>query len=298
MTKQATPYLTIITPVRNAVAWLRAAAFSLDVQDFPDFEHIIVDGGSTDGSLEVLPGDPRRTVISVPGGLYEALNAGLARARGEIIGWLNADDLLVPGALAKVVAAFAAQPSVISLCGRAELFEEEQTLFHYNDPRDLMLDVHAAMIGNCIPNARFHRREVFDRLGMFMTRWRRVSDREFLLRMVDARMPIMPIEDLICRYRCHPGSLTFAHDAGKVVAFRRELIEFARFAREHYAGDRRIVWKSYSLEGRGLIAIARLKQSGAEGHLFRHPRALATALADFSLTNGRRAVVRPIPARA
>lgn len=91
------PTFSILTVVRNRAATVSDALHSLYAQSFADFEHVVQDGGSTDGTAELLRGvtDPRQRMISeVDGGIYDALNRALARAKGEIIGLLHSDDFL------------------------------------------------------------------------------------------------------------------------------------------------------------------------------------------------------------
>ena len=86
--------LSIITPTLNRAHFLEEAIESVRAQDFPDCEHLIVDGGSTDGTLEMLARHPHLRVVSEPDrGLYDALNKGLRLGSGEIVGLLNSDDI-------------------------------------------------------------------------------------------------------------------------------------------------------------------------------------------------------------
>src|SRR4029453_6680561 len=85
---------SIVTPCLNAVKTLEATLESVAVQDYPLVEHIVVDGGSTDGTLALLRSRPDVRWISEPDeGLSDAVNKGIAMATGDLIGWLNADDL-------------------------------------------------------------------------------------------------------------------------------------------------------------------------------------------------------------
>jgi len=97
------PSLTIITPCLNAAATLPATLASVRAQEYPGLEHIVVDGGSTDGTLDVLAAAEGVRWISEPDrGLSHALNKGFAHVHGDIWSWLNSDDLLEPGVLRRV----------------------------------------------------------------------------------------------------------------------------------------------------------------------------------------------------
>lgn len=106
--------ISIVTPSLNQSAYLPAAIRSVLAQDV-DVEYIVIDGGSTDGSVEIIRRNEDRLAAwrSEPdGGQYEAINTGFALSSGEIMGWLNADDFYFPGALTAVEAVFAAHPEI------------------------------------------------------------------------------------------------------------------------------------------------------------------------------------------
>lgn len=115
------PLVTIVTPSFNQAPFLRAAIESVLAQDYPRVEYIVMDGGSTDGSVDILRQfTGRLTWQSGPdAGQADALVKGFARAKGDILGWLNADDLLFPGALSHAVAHLQANPEVALVYGDA-----------------------------------------------------------------------------------------------------------------------------------------------------------------------------------
>ena len=105
------PTISIVTPCLNAAATIGRTLDSVASQSYPGIEHIVVDGGSTDGTLEILAQFPGAKVISEPDeGLSDAVNKGIALSTGELVGWLNADDWYLPGALAAVAEAAEANP--------------------------------------------------------------------------------------------------------------------------------------------------------------------------------------------
>src|SRR4030066_1952836 len=97
------PKVSIITPSYNRAGMIETAIQSVLSQNFPEVEHIIIDGGSTDGTLDVLKKYPHLRVVSEPDqGMYDALNKGLNLATGEIIGFLNTDDYYAPSVFDKI----------------------------------------------------------------------------------------------------------------------------------------------------------------------------------------------------
>jgi glycosyltransferase involved in cell wall biosynthesis len=100
------PLVSIVTPSLNQARYVREAIESVRSQSYPSLEHVVVDGGSTDGTVDVLRGyDGLRWVSEPDRGQSHALNKGFAMAQGEVFGWLNADDAYEPDAVAEAVGA-------------------------------------------------------------------------------------------------------------------------------------------------------------------------------------------------
>lgn len=121
------PGISIVTPSFNQGAYIARALESALGQGYPALEHVVMDGGSTDDTLEQI--EPFRARLAAvqsgpDGGQAAAINAGFARTSGEILGWLNADDVLLPGSLAYVASVFAAHPEVDVLYGDRVLIDE------------------------------------------------------------------------------------------------------------------------------------------------------------------------------
>src|SRR5512143_842563 len=123
------PTVSIVTPTLNQARFLRRTLDSVRAQTYPVSEHIVVDGGSTDGTLDILAREGERPALqwtSGPdGGMYEAVNKGLAMASGEILGYLASDDVYLPWTIEAVVEAFAARPTVDIVFGDGITIEEE-----------------------------------------------------------------------------------------------------------------------------------------------------------------------------
>ena len=127
------PLVSILTPSFNQRRWLVETLGSVARQTYPHLEHVVVDGGSTDGSIDLLrEGLPAGSWISEPdGGQSEALNKAFERSRGEVIGWLNSDDAyLFDDAVESVVEYFQANPGIDVVYGHAALVSETGRLLH------------------------------------------------------------------------------------------------------------------------------------------------------------------------
>lgn len=99
--------ISIVTPTYNSAKFVEDAIQSVLKQNYSDFEHIIIDGGSTDGTLEILKKYPHLNWVSEPDeGQSDALNKGFKKATGSILGWLNSDDVYLDGVFQNVMNVF------------------------------------------------------------------------------------------------------------------------------------------------------------------------------------------------
>jgi glycosyltransferase involved in cell wall biosynthesis len=127
------PLVSVLTPSFNQRRWLGETLDSVARQTYPHLEHVVVDGGSTDGSVDLLRAVlPDGSWISEPdSGQSNALNKAFGRSRGEIIGWLNSDDAyLFDDAVESVVRYFQANPEIDVVYGHAALVSETGSLLH------------------------------------------------------------------------------------------------------------------------------------------------------------------------
>ena len=116
------PLVSIVTPSFNHAPFLEETMLSVLEQDYPSLEYVVVDGGSTDGSAEIVRRHADRLAwwTSEPDrGQADALNKGFAHTRGDYVGWLCSDDTLLPGAISRLVAALEADPSLVIAYGDA-----------------------------------------------------------------------------------------------------------------------------------------------------------------------------------
>jgi glycosyltransferase involved in cell wall biosynthesis len=122
------PLVSIITPSYNQRRFLPQTIESVLSQDYPNLEYLIVDGGSTDGSLEIIQNYAHHLAwwVSEPDqGQTDAINKGFAHAHGEVFAWLNSDDTYQPGAIAQAVEFMLAHPEASLVYGDANLIDEQ-----------------------------------------------------------------------------------------------------------------------------------------------------------------------------
>lgn len=185
--------LSVVTPSRNNSDWLKLCVASVADQTGP-FEHIVQDG-STDETLDWLLDDPRVLASSQPDrSMYEAINRGLTRARGDILGHLNCDEQYLPGVLQKVRTYFAQHPEVEIVFGDAIVVEGDGSFICYRKTVTPHL-LHTWVNGNLsiFTCATFFRRSLLERGLFFDANVKMVGDTEWLLQVIrsGARMGLL-----------------------------------------------------------------------------------------------------------
>jgi glycosyltransferase involved in cell wall biosynthesis len=198
--------ISVITAVLNRAATLGASVRSVHAQQGCDVEHIVIDGGSTDGSLDVLDQHKAaiRKIVSEPdGGLYDALNKGLRHASGDVVGFMHADDEFAsPHALARIAAAFE-DPDVGAVYGDLVYVKKNDVSRVVRYWRAGQYQRAQLTQGWMPPHPTFYaRRDVYSRLGGFDTRYRIAADYESMLRILwKGRVKAAYVPEVIVRMR-------------------------------------------------------------------------------------------------
>lgn len=230
----------IIVPSYNQVNFLgRTLASVLDQQGDFDVRVHVIDGGSTDGTQELLAGlrDDRVHYVSEKDrGQSDAVNKGLRLADGEVIGWLNSDDLYAPGALAAVAKVMADQPAAQWVVGRCDIIDENgreirQNITRYKNYILSRYSQRRQLRENLISQpAVFWRREFGRQVGELDESLHYTMDYDLWLRMGAICRPVV-MDQLLAHFRLHAGSKSGKRD-------RAQFDEQYRVACRHAAGDR------------------------------------------------------------
>lgn len=250
MTDTTLPRITILTPCRNGVRFIAEAVDSVPRQNYPAVEHIVLDACSTDGTLGVLANYRHVQVISeADANAHDAMNKGLARASGEIIGFLNADDIYPDGVLTDVGCHFAANPALDLVTGHCIYFTQgsdgpRQVLHVRSHRRAAGLWLPELMFGVVGINGCFFRRRAFERIGVFDNYYYIAADRHLMLRAALAGLRASWLDRPTIWYRVHAGSSTFDPGMRNLLPIGEEHF---RMAKEFIcaAGDRLELRRSF-----------------------------------------------------
>jgi glycosyltransferase involved in cell wall biosynthesis len=238
------PYLlrmkfSVITPCLNRVQLIGATIESIISQGYADVEHWIIDGGSTDGTLDLLKRYRHLRMVSEPDrGVYDAINKGIRLATGEAVIFLNSGDLLVAGALALSAEIFRNAIGTMIVSGGCQIFRctpdgREIEMCRYDDPRQYALSLRNVTAGRPNVNARFFRRKVFEQIGHFDLAYSIAADRDFLIRAALRQLPDAPVGKVL--FRCRWPS-QFGNRSSGNATLVAEMKENQRIAR-HYASS-------------------------------------------------------------
>ena len=235
------PRITIFTPCRNGERFIAGAIESVRRQGYPELDHVVLDACSTDGTLALLGRYPQLTVISEPdAGAHDAMNKGVARETGEIIGFLNVDDFYPDGALIEVGRIFAEDADVDVVVGRSVVFEDDasggrKVLFVRSHGEADGLWLSELTFGVPGFNGCFFRRRVFERGAIFRTDYAFTGDRKFLMDLALAGRRSRLLDRPTIWYRLHPGSRTVNREKTHLMEISREYVRMAL----ELAGERR-----------------------------------------------------------
>jgi len=263
------PSISVVTPCLDAAATIEETLASVRSQAYAgELEHVVIDGGSSDGTLELLErADGVRWISEPDRGRSDAANKGVALASGEVIGFLNADDLYEPGALAAVGEALAARPDAMWATGHCPIVDGEgreirRAVTRYKNLLLRHWSLPLYLTQNFISDpATFVRREALEAAGPFDERYAISMDYDLWLRIARRHEPLV-IERPLARFRMHEGTLSMA-------GFERQFREHAEIARRHGEGHRvavavnALTSQLIVVVYRGLRAVRRLRRKTA-----------------------------------
>ena len=231
------PSITVVTPCLNAAGTIAGALESVRTQDYPRLEHVVVDGGSTDGTLDILERAEGVRFVSEPDhGRADAVNKGVAMAGGDVIGWLNADDRYEAGALEAVGRALAGRPDVAWVTGYCRIVdgagrEIRKGVTAYKNAFLRRFSYGLYLTQNFVSDpATFVRTDVLREAGPLDDRYAISHDYDLWLRVARRGDPVV-LRRYLSSFRMVEGTLSME-------GFERQFAEHAEVARRHGEGHR------------------------------------------------------------
>lgn len=209
--EQRRPLVSIVMPTRNHAHFIRESIDSVLSQSYDNVELLVMDGASTDNTVEILKsyGDRIRWISEPDKGQTDAINKGMEQLSGEILAYLNSDDLLLPGALDLAVQYFNDHPECDMVYGNADYIDVDGAITGAYSTANYSFEqlMHDCCV--CQP-AAFWRRRIAQRIGPFDTSLQTAMDYEYWLRMATSGAIIHHIGDKMAQSRLHGDAKTLA----------------------------------------------------------------------------------------
>ncbi|MBQ7540160.1 MAG: glycosyltransferase [Bacteroidaceae bacterium] len=249
----ATPFpkITVVTPSYNQAKFLERTILSIINQDYPNLEYIVCDGGSTDGSVEII----KRYADKIDwwcserdNGQTDAINKGMHHATGEIVGWINSDDILLPGALHELARLATEHKDSDVFMGHVVRFDDKDRIISFNIVPPPLPAFYRHGIFYFSQQGWWWRRRIFDEIGYLNIERNACMDMEFFLRQLRAGYKISYTGKHLGAIRIYEGTKTSTdgdNAADNIWARDRKFLreEYADFHYQNESKLRRILYR-------------------------------------------------------
>ncbi len=205
------PVVSVVTPSFNQGTYIEKTIVSVLAQDHPNVEYLVVDGGSTDNTLDILKkyGGKIKWLSEHDRGQADAIQKGIGMTEGDIIAWLNSDDILLPGSISKVVEAFHHNPDMAMVYGKSHFIDSAEKIVGKFPTEPFDFDRLAAFNFICQPSA-FFKREAFYDVGGLDLNLDYALDYDLWIR-IGQKFQLMYLPEFLASYRLHETSKTVAY---------------------------------------------------------------------------------------
>ncbi len=238
------PKISVITPSYNQGQFIEETILSVIGQDYPNLEYIVIDGGSNDNTVDILKKYEKQFAYWVSekdSGQSEAINKGFKKATGEIVCWLNSDDIFIKDALHKVVKFFNENQELDLVNGQLILIDEHSRILssNFNIEQNKWYAKHG--IYYISQPSLFWKREIFDKVGFLREDFHASMDLDFLIKIFKNNFKVGHLEKILAGFRIHNSSKSSA--GWDNVSFLRDLIELKKIHGKDYGGRPNLFFK-------------------------------------------------------
>lgn len=263
------PSISIVTPSFNQGQYIEKTILSIINQNYPKLEYIIIDGGSTDNTEEIIKKYEQHITYWVSekdNGQSDAINKGLAKCTGDIFNWLNSDDYLAEGALLKIAHHFIHHPETEMLCGWCSFIDESNSKEAFRHRTELFETAEETLVQQRINQpASFYRLPVIKQLGGINAALHYVMDLDLWFRYLIqfGQFKILLVEDLLAYFRLHNASKTtrliakfreeeklLMHQLMKVLQLPKSLSSFFLPAKEY---PQQVKWDNLKIDKKKFV---------------------------------------------
>ncbi|MEJ7830185.1 MAG: glycosyltransferase family 2 protein [Segetibacter sp.] len=207
------PKISIVTPSYNQGKYIEETILSIINQNYSNLEYLIIDGGSTDNSVEIIKKYEKHLAYWVSEkdkGQSDAINKGFKKVTGEIVCWLNSDDILIDGALDKVVSCFRDNKDLDLVNGNLLLIDENSKILSGHFILKQKSWYAKQGIYYVSQPSMFWKRRIFDKVGLLREDFHASMDREFLIRIFKNNFKIGQLDEILAGFRMHSTSKSSA----------------------------------------------------------------------------------------
>jgi len=202
------PKISIVTPSYNQAQFLERTILSVLNQNYPNLEYIIIDGGSTDGSVEIIKKYEKYLsfwVSEKDKGQADAINKGFKKSSGEILAWLNSDDTYLPGTFFKIAKLFERNNSIDMIYGNTYIVDNNDKLIFEHRAILFHLNTHIIIGGILKQPNTFWKRDIYKAVGEINSRYIFCLDYELFIRIAK-KGKIKQTKDFLACFRVHEHS--------------------------------------------------------------------------------------------
>jgi len=218
---ESLPKISIVTPCFNHAEFLEKTILSVLSQNYPDLEFIIMDGGSTDGSVDVIKRYEKQLthwVSEKDRGQSHAINKGLYKTSGDVLTWLNSDDCLEPGALHLVASQVRRYPNAGAFVGHGRIVNTAGKEIYFKKAGELTFERFCQWLdgGDFLQPSCFFRRSAWELVGPLDEQTHIAFDVDYWLRMAKKGVQFQAVDALL--------STSLSHERAKTTAFKNHMV--------------------------------------------------------------------------